>query len=101
MFETASSTQWGIPQFTPSFVPNVFVDITDVLERKAKRLRSTRLKSALVHIRKKILIVFTTTTVTGAAWSAVTLPRRSRLRGAFGKRNRRPEYDSLNCETGD
>lgn len=34
MYETPSSTEWGHPQLSPSFHPNVFVDITEFLERK-------------------------------------------------------------------
>lgn len=34
MYETPSSTEWGLPQLSPAFVPNVFVDITKFLETK-------------------------------------------------------------------
>jgi N-acetylglucosamine malate deacetylase 1 len=34
MFETPSSTEWGLPQSSPPFQPNVFVDITPALQRK-------------------------------------------------------------------
>jgi N-acetylglucosamine malate deacetylase 1 len=36
MYETPSSTEWGIPQLWPVFQPNVFVDIASTLERKLK-----------------------------------------------------------------
>lgn len=34
MYETPSSTEWGAPQLTPTFQPNVFVDISNTLETK-------------------------------------------------------------------
>lgn len=34
MYETPSSTEWGVPQLRPVFQPNVFVDITTTLEKK-------------------------------------------------------------------
>jgi LmbE family N-acetylglucosaminyl deacetylase len=34
MFETPSSTEWGAAQLSPTFQPNVFVDIGKTLERK-------------------------------------------------------------------
>jgi LmbE family N-acetylglucosaminyl deacetylase len=34
MFETPSATEWSSPALTPSFQPNVYVDITEFLERK-------------------------------------------------------------------
>ncbi len=34
MYETPSSTEWGMPQLTPVFQPSIFVDITQTLERK-------------------------------------------------------------------
>jgi N-acetylglucosamine malate deacetylase 1 len=34
MFETPSSTEWSSPSLTPSFQPNVFVDITPFLAHK-------------------------------------------------------------------
>jgi len=34
MFETPSSTEWGSPPLTTSFQPNVYVDISEFLERK-------------------------------------------------------------------
>jgi len=36
MYETPSSTEWGFPQLSPSFQPNVFVDITQTLEKKVQ-----------------------------------------------------------------
>lgn len=36
MYETPSSTEWGLPQLSPIFQPNVFVDITHTLEKKLK-----------------------------------------------------------------
>ena len=33
-YETLSETNWNAPYLTPAFVPNVFVDISDTLERK-------------------------------------------------------------------
>jgi len=36
MYETPSSTEWGLPQLSPVFQPNVFVDITQTLERKLR-----------------------------------------------------------------
>jgi len=34
MFETPSSTEWGSPPLTTSFQPNVYVDISEFLDRK-------------------------------------------------------------------
>lgn len=34
MYETPSSTEWGIPQLSPSFQPNVYFDIATTLEKK-------------------------------------------------------------------
>jgi LmbE family N-acetylglucosaminyl deacetylase len=34
MYETPSSTEWGVPQLWPSFQPNIFVDIGSTLEKK-------------------------------------------------------------------
>jgi LmbE family N-acetylglucosaminyl deacetylase len=34
MFETPSSTEWSTPSLTPSFQPNVYVDITPFLDQK-------------------------------------------------------------------
>lgn len=39
-FEVASSTEWQPPGSAPVFVPNVFVDIGDTLERKLAALRA-------------------------------------------------------------
>jgi LmbE family N-acetylglucosaminyl deacetylase len=36
MYETPSSTEWGFPQLSPSFQPNVFTDITATLEKKVQ-----------------------------------------------------------------
>lgn len=36
MYETPSSTEWGLPQLSSAFVPNVFVDITNFLETKLR-----------------------------------------------------------------
>jgi N-acetylglucosamine malate deacetylase 1 len=33
-YETVSETNWNAPYVTPSFVPNVFIDIASTLERK-------------------------------------------------------------------
>lgn len=33
-YETLSETNWNAPYLTPAFVPNVFVDVTDTLDRK-------------------------------------------------------------------
>ncbi|WP_087001627.1 PIG-L deacetylase family protein [Rhizobium sullae] len=38
-YETLSETNWNAPYLTPSFVPNVFVDIEDHLERKLEAMR--------------------------------------------------------------
>jgi LmbE family N-acetylglucosaminyl deacetylase len=35
-YETLSETNWNAPYLTPPFIPNVFVDISDTLERKLK-----------------------------------------------------------------
>lgn len=35
-YETVSETNWNAPHVTPSFVPNVYVDIEHTLERKLK-----------------------------------------------------------------
>jgi LmbE family N-acetylglucosaminyl deacetylase len=34
MYETPSSTEWGVPQLSPVFQPNVFVNITKTIEKK-------------------------------------------------------------------
>lgn len=36
MFETPSSTEWGVPQLSPAFQPNVFVDVSRTLEQKVE-----------------------------------------------------------------
>jgi len=36
MYETPSSTEWGLPQLSSAFIPNVFVDITNFLETKLR-----------------------------------------------------------------
>lgn len=33
-YETLSETNWNAPYLTPAFVPNVFVDVTDTIDRK-------------------------------------------------------------------
>jgi N-acetylglucosamine malate deacetylase 1 len=38
-YETMSETNWNAPFMTPSFVPNVFVDISAQLERKLEAMR--------------------------------------------------------------
>jgi N-acetylglucosamine malate deacetylase 1 len=38
-YETLSETNWNAPFMTPSFVPNVFVDISGQLERKLDAMR--------------------------------------------------------------
>ena len=37
-FEVPSSTEWAFQQLSPSFQPNVFVDITDTLETKIEAM---------------------------------------------------------------
>lgn len=39
-YEVASSTEWAFQQFQPAFVPNMFVDITDTLERKVAAMQA-------------------------------------------------------------
>ena len=39
-YETLSETNWNAPYLTPSFVPNVFVDISAYLETKIQAMRS-------------------------------------------------------------
>ena len=36
MYETPSSTEWGLPQLSSAFVPNVYVDITQYLDTKLR-----------------------------------------------------------------
>lgn len=36
MFETPSSTEWSSPSLTPRFEPNVYVDVSEFLERKIR-----------------------------------------------------------------
>ncbi len=38
-YETLSETNWNAPHLTPSFVPNVFVDISDHLKTKLAAMR--------------------------------------------------------------
>jgi N-acetylglucosamine malate deacetylase 1 len=38
-YETLSETNWNAPYLTPAFVPNVFVDVTDTLDRKIEAFR--------------------------------------------------------------
>ena len=38
-YEVGSSTEWAFGQFSPAFRPNVFVDITDGLERKVDAMQ--------------------------------------------------------------
>jgi LmbE family N-acetylglucosaminyl deacetylase len=35
-FEVASSTEWAFQQLQPSFTPNVFVDVSDTIEKKVR-----------------------------------------------------------------
>ena len=37
-YETLSETNWNAPHVAPSFTPNVFVDITETLERKLEAM---------------------------------------------------------------
>lgn len=39
MFEVASSTEWAFQQLSPAFRPNVFVDISNTLNRKLEGMR--------------------------------------------------------------
>lgn len=41
-YETLSETNWNAPYITPGFTPNVFVDISDTLERKLAAMRMFR-----------------------------------------------------------
>lgn len=41
-YETLSETNWHAPYVTPSFVPNVFVDVADHLERKLEAMAAFR-----------------------------------------------------------
>ncbi|WP_112811002.1 PIG-L deacetylase family protein [Ensifer sp.] len=63
-YETLSETNWNAPYLTPSFTPNVFVDISRHLDRKLEAMacfasqirlppheRSTRTLSALAQLR--------------------------------------------------
>jgi LmbE family N-acetylglucosaminyl deacetylase len=36
LYETVSSTEWGHPSITPSFEPNIFINISETLETKIK-----------------------------------------------------------------
>ncbi|MBX9454637.1 MAG: PIG-L family deacetylase [Rhizobium sp.] len=38
-YETLSETNWNAPYLTPAFVPNVYVDISDELERKLEAMQ--------------------------------------------------------------
>ena len=37
-----SETNWNAPYLTPSFLPNVFIDITDTLDLKSTAMRTYR-----------------------------------------------------------
>ena len=62
-YETLSETHWNVPGVEPSFVPEVFVDITQTMSRKEEALeryasqvseapsRSLRACRALAHFR--------------------------------------------------
>jgi LmbE family N-acetylglucosaminyl deacetylase len=39
-FEVASSTEWQAPSVAPVFAPNVFVDVTQTLDRKVRALEA-------------------------------------------------------------
>jgi len=39
-YEVASSSEWAFQQFAPVFQPNVFVDISDTLERKIQAMQA-------------------------------------------------------------
>lgn len=41
-FEVASSTEWAFGEFSPAFVPDTFVDISDFLDRKLSALAAYR-----------------------------------------------------------
>jgi len=45
-YETLSETNWNAPYLTPGFIPNVFVDISDFIDRKiqAMKLYQSQLK---------------------------------------------------------
>lgn len=47
-YETLSETNWNAPYVTPGFIPNVFVNITDTLDRKlqAMQMFETQLQQA-------------------------------------------------------
>ena len=47
-YETLSETNWNAPYITPSFVPNVFIDIEDYISKKldAMRLFSSQLRES-------------------------------------------------------
>lgn len=38
-YETLSETNWNAPYLTPAFTPNVFIEISDQLERKLEAMR--------------------------------------------------------------
>lgn len=41
-YETLSETNWNAPYVTPGFIPNVFVDISETLERKLTAMQQFR-----------------------------------------------------------
>jgi LmbE family N-acetylglucosaminyl deacetylase len=41
-YETVSSTHWNAPQIEPTFVPNLFVDISLQIDRKLEAVRCYR-----------------------------------------------------------
>jgi LmbE family N-acetylglucosaminyl deacetylase len=39
-YETLSETNWNAPYLTPGFIPNVFIDISDFLDKKIQAMKS-------------------------------------------------------------
>jgi N-acetylglucosamine malate deacetylase 1 len=79
-YETLSETNWNAPFMTPSFVPNVFIDIAAQLERKLEAMRLYRSQQrAFPHERSldalRALATFRGTTVHRPAAEAFMLVR--------------------------
>ena len=39
-YETLSETNWNAPYLTPAFIPNIFIDISEFMDKKSERWKS-------------------------------------------------------------
>jgi LmbE family N-acetylglucosaminyl deacetylase len=65
-YETLSETNWHAPFVCPQFVPSVFVDISDHIERKLEALRMFRLELKEFPHERSLKAVRALSTLRGA-----------------------------------